>query len=275
MLLEHFSLLAQIEFRTFRWCLTFLPAAPSPSLAVAYRQLYLLAAFCLLSSPQLSLHTLEYRSLLSAWVAWICGDNASRSPEMMKLNLGLPFPSALSSSLTKATKLLFLPFLRLEQWITEWLFKKYYKRLKDFPAAQCNHKDAPNRFRSHSSLFIDSDVVAKRCYGMRYKMKSFQIRAKGWGKWISSLLRTSDQGMLSSCGLRKSWDCCDEDAGGWNSITNVKESPLLSPSSLSRASQTYSSDMFSLVWSDSKAQNAITPTDFKAPPTKIGLFLVF
>lgn len=182
MLLEHFSLLAQIEFRTFRWCLTFLPAALSPSLAVAYRQLYLLAAFCLLSSPQLSPHTLEYRSLLSAWVAWICGDNASRSPEMMKLNLGLPFPSALSSSLTKATKLLFLPFPRLEQWITEWLFKKYYKRLKDFPAAQCNHKDAPNRFRSHSSLFIDSDVVAKRCYGMRYKMKSFQIRAKGWGE---------------------------------------------------------------------------------------------
>lgn len=98
----------------------FCPASPPP-LAVAYRQLYLLAAFCLLSSPQLSPHTLEYRSFLSAWVVWICGDIASRSPEMTKLNLGLPFRSALSSSLTKATKLLFLPFLRLEQWINDYL----------------------------------------------------------------------------------------------------------------------------------------------------------
>lgn len=132
----------------------------------------------------------------------------------------------------KSYEIAFSPFSPTRT-MNQWLFKKYYKRLKDFPAAQCNHKDAPNRFRSHISVFIDFVVVAKRCYGMRYKMKSFQIRTKGWGKWISSLLRINDQGMLSSCGLRKSWDCCDEDAGGWNSITNVKESPLLSPSSLS------------------------------------------
>lgn len=76
-------------------------------LALAYRQLYLLAAFCLLSRPQLSLHTLKVYSLLSAWVAWLYGDIASRSPKMMKLNLGLPFPSALSPQLHKSYEIAF------------------------------------------------------------------------------------------------------------------------------------------------------------------------